>query len=187
MSLDPCHAGTSERDHCNARKSTSWDRLRNLARSGRMAEVRAAHTSAAAAAPPPRNPFAFPRVGGPPGAPVALPTRAPPPALGAAAARQPGIQAPPAPDHTALMALWATKPMKVKSRKPAPAVPGRTVPAAKAPAGLTALPDPAKEPNAIELGRLTLTVKVGMSPITSPGRAAQRKALDEVVAGGESH
>ena len=49
------YTGALDRDHCNARKSISWDRQRNLVRVGRMPEVRAAFQAPqprVAAAPP---------------------------------------------------------------------------------------------------------------------------------------
>lgn len=125
--------GSADRDHCNACKSFSWDRLRNLARIGKMALVQEAYASAGIG---PVCPAAAPK--------HMSQTRLNPAAFKSSSADRPRKSY--ATNAKAPAARLASKPTL--------------------PAGVVPLPDPAGDPNALELGKVSLRVKTAKKTMT---------------------
>ena len=135
-------AGVSERDHCNANKSIVWDRLKSLARAGRMAEVKAAHNVTAA-------PAAIPAAMAGASGTTALAQRDP---LALLRKMQDTKRA----RHRAGVTVPVLGPETANKEPPA----AKTMHDKKLPSHLEILPDPALDPRALELGKFSFDVKV---------------------------
>ena len=135
--------GALERDHCNANKSIVWDRLKSLARAGRTADVKAAYD---AITDQPAVPAALDLA-----ADADLATRSPKKPnkkmleMAAAAKRKADYAVPAVKNERLVIAEAIAAKLKLSM---------------KLPSHLEILPDPALDPRAFELGKISKAVKV---------------------------
>lgn len=145
------YAGAQQRDHCNARKASSWDHLRSLARGGRMAEVRAAYDNPASSSSVATAPETLD---------LSRPSAALPALLPRKSAIKPSSSKPQAPAK-----LAPAKPKQPPAVTAAKAGAWLNLGASSSgsvriPPGLVVMPDPVLDNNAIELGSFTFNVEV---------------------------